>query len=860
MEIIWKIRKNWGFGVIFLGIVFLFFRRYVYLPMAVVSQPDSQISFSTQDGVMEQTWQPTVKGITGVKIPYFSEDDFSCDIQLKIFSDDRSESLVDCLKRDHTFAADEAGNIEFDFKRKSLIQGERYRIQISLLNASSDGTLQIASGSNYGGCSVSGKEVGQAAALTVTFAKYSRLFWMMAVLFPLASFSLLSMTITGKKWEETVGISLFWEGIILYCFGCLERLALGLNVVYVLAIGSALAAVILFNIKKRRVSDLLSPGLWIYGVLFGLIIFINNGDWLGYRDELRHWGIAVRDMFFYDSFAKHAGTTVILPRYLPFTALIEYVFEYMNGVFNESILFVSYQTMVLSVLIIVCRLLQKKGNIKLAVPVMVTMICVPVIFFNNISNSIMVDSLLAAIAAYVLICYYTDEMTWFNRVRIVSALVALTLIKDMGLILAGMIVLIMFGDILLSQIRDRKLNIKQFIYPVICGFLALAVYFSWQIYLSIPARGIAEPQYQREEAPAMADSAEGGESNEINTENEKAGEEETETVSTAIAASGITVDGLRKVLSGQGEEYQYQVTRNFLIELFQGETYPFVFSSLSFFKLFFVILFIIGTLGYFGYWRENRKRMYGFAGLSLFAGVFLCAFLQITYWFSFTMYDALELTSFDRYLAPYICALLITVLYLVFDGLQNADQVGIKEKYMVFAISVFLIISMPVEGVVIEGKDIEGNTTDEITYGHSNLAEILRSVAKRGERAFFICSNSDGYSEYVFRNAICPVISEHANWNIVSSEEISMKQYDLYGEDGIDDNAANILSCEAWKSELKKCQYLVIFHADELFLQSYSELFKDMAEIEDGSVYQIVDKEEEVSFRLIGKTGIKGWH
>lgn len=234
--------------------------------------------------------------------------------------------------------------------------------------------------------------------------------------------------------------------------------------------------------------------------------------------------------------------------------------------------------------------------------------------------------------------------------------------------------------------------------------------------------------------------------------------------------------------------------------------------------------------------------------------------MQITYWFSFTMYDALELTSFDRYLAPYICALLITVLYLVFDGLQNADQVGIKEKYMVFAISVFLIISMPVEGVVIEGKDIEGNTTDEITYGHSNLAEILRSVAKRGERAFFICSNSDGYSEYVFRNAICPVISEHANWNIVSSEEISMKQYDLYGEDGIDDNAANILSCEAWKSELKKCQYLVIFHADELFLQSYSELFKDMAEIEDGSVYQIVDKEEEVSFRLIGKTGIKGWH
>lgn len=851
MEIIWKIKKNWGFVVILLVIIILFLKRYIYLPISVVSQPDSQISFSTRDGVMEQTWQPTVKEAVGIRVPYFAEDDFSCDMQLKILSDDRSETLVECRKETYTFSEGESGNIDFEFRRTSLIQGERYRIEISLLNASSEGTLQIASGSNYGGCSISGKEVGQAAALTVTFAKYSRLFWIMAVLLPLASYSLLLMMITGKKWEETAGLSLFWEGIILYCFGCLEHLVLGINVVYLLAIVSILAAIILFNVKNRTVKELLSPGLWIYVLMFGIIIICNNGDWLGYRDELRHWGIAVRDMFYYDSFAKHAGTTVILPRYLPFTALIEYVHEYMNGIYNESILFVSYQTMLLSVLIIVCRLLQKKGGIKLTVPVILTMICVPVIFFNNISNSIMVDSMLAVIAAYVLICYYSDEMTWFNRIRIASALVALTLIKDMGLILAGMTVLIMFGDIFLNQIRNRKLDIKKLIYPTICGFLALGVYFSWQIYLSIPAKSIAQTQYQSGETPAMAETV-------VSVESDST--EDAETVSTAIAASGITLDGLRKVLSGQGEEYQYQVTRNFIIELFDGETYPFLLSSASFFELLFVIIFVIVTFGYFGYWKVNKNRIYRFGGLSLLAGIFLCGFLQITYWFSFTMYDALDLTSFDRYLAPYICAMFIAVLYLVYEGLQNTDYIGVKEKYTVLAISFLMVISMPVGGIVIEGKDIEGNTTEEITYGHSNLAEILHSVAKRGERAYFICSNSDGYSEYVFRNAVCPVVSEHANWNIVASEEIFMKQYELYGEDGIDDNAASILPCETWENELRDCEYLIIFHADELFEESYSELFEGSAEIEDGSVYRIINSEEDISFRLIGRTGIKGWH
>lgn len=849
-EIKKRLINNWFFLILLVGIIFIFAKRYIYLPISVVSHPDSYINFCTTDSVLEQTWQPEIKAITGIQIPYYAENDFSCGIQLKVFSDDYSKVLIEAMQEECTFVAGTSGNIDFLFERTEVIQGERYRIQISFVNADSEGTLQIASGSNYGGCSIDDEEMNQAVALNITFAKYSKVFWLVTVMLPLLGYSLLAMVMTGKKWEETVGLSLLLEGIILYGFGFFKHLIWGIEAVYLLAILSILAAIYLYNKKDLTIKRLLSPGLWIYLVLFLVIIITSNGDWLGNRDELRHWGIAVRDMFYYDSFAKHVNTTVILPRYLPFTAIIEYVFVYMNGMFSEDILFIAYQTMLLSMLIIVCKPLAKKGGKKLAIPTIVALICVPVIFFNNISSCIMVDSLLAFIIAYTLICYYTEELSCFNIARITCALAALTLIKDIGLIFAGMTALIIFGDIVMTQIQERKLNIKQLIYPVLCVALVLCIYISWQIYLSIPVKNTATTAVtttqQSEKSMCTSDA-------------EKTEAENNVEVADAMSASGVSIEGLLNIFKGEGEPFQYQVTRSFITELFDGETYSFGTLKFSFVDLLAISAFLVVSLGYFGYWQEEKERMYTFAGMILVASVCLCVFLQVTYWFSFGMYDGVALTSIDRYLAPYICAVIIAVLYFICNAFCIEND-SVKIKYMIAAISSLLVVSMPVAGLVLESKDIEGNTTEEITYGHSQIEEILRSVAKRGERAYFICSNSDGYSEYVFRNTICPIVSEHMNWNIVATEELHRKQYELYGEKNIDDNEAMIFSKEAWEAQLWECQYVVVFHADELFIESYSGFFENPESIGDGCVYQIEKNDGAISLQLLGQTGIKGWH
>lgn len=835
-------KKNSFFLLLIIGLLVVFAMRYNYLPSSVVSNSDSQIAFSTKEVMLEQTWQPTAKIITGVSVPYYAENDFSCDVELKVFSDDYSKVIVNSVQKGYSFAGGASGTIDFSFDRTDVILGERYRIQISLLNPSAEGMLQIASGSNYGGCAVSGEETNQAAALTITFAKYSKIFWLVAALLPLVAYSLLTMLITGKKWEETVALSLFAEGIILYLFGLFDHLVWGINVVYVLAVLCLLAAIYLYNKKKVNMKDLLSPGLFVFLFMFCVIVVFSNGEWLSKRDDVKQWEIAARDMFFYDSFANHADTTVLLPRYLPFAAIIEYVFVYVNGIFAEDILLIAYQTMILSVLLILYKLLQKKGGMKLLIPIAVAATSVPVMFFNDVSSSIMVDALQAVIVAYALICYYTEEMSRFNRIRIASALVALTLIKDIGLIFSGMVALIMFGDMMVRQIKAKKACIKELIYPVMCVVLVLVTYLSWQLYLSNPAQNLTEPVYQ-----------------ETDSNEAIAIDEEESVTATAISASGITVDGLLAIFKGEGEPYQHQVTHNFFVELFDGETYPFGSLTLSFVDLLLVIAFLVVTLGYFGYWKEKKFRMYTFAGLSILASVCLCAFMLVMYWFTFSLYQALGLTSFSRYLAPYLCALIIVVFYFICDNLQCQQDKAGKSDYIVYVLAFVLAVSVPFSGIVVECNDREGYGTEDVIYGHSELAEILRSVAKRGERAYFICSNSTGYSEYIFRNTICPVVSDHASWNLVLSEEVLEEQYELYESRGDEDNVIHFLSVEEWKTELNGYEYVVVFHANELFRQSYAEVFENPEEIGDGSVYQVVNDKEDISLQLIGKTGIKNW-
>ena len=181
-----KLRENKKYIIgilIVIGIIFCLINRQSDLSISVVTHPDSQIRFSTGQGVLEQSWQPQVRNLTGIAVPYTAEKDFSAEMKLELCTDAGEVLTTDILSQD--FVTGESGTLEFSFDTQKVLPGERYRIRLSFLDTSADGELVIPSGSNYEGCTIDGEEQGEAAAFTMLFVKNSRFFWILLVFFPL---------------------------------------------------------------------------------------------------------------------------------------------------------------------------------------------------------------------------------------------------------------------------------------------------------------------------------------------------------------------------------------------------------------------------------------------------------------------------------------------------------------------------------------------------------------------------------------------------------------------------------------------------------------------------------------------------
>lgn len=829
------------YGVfIALGVVFLIVsaRKDSYLNTAVASNADSQIAFSTQNSILEQTWQPHVKKITEIKVPYTAAKTFEADMQVEIVTDDAARVIGQASER-HSFTKGEEGMLVFPVGMVKLTPGERYRIRFSFVNTSEEGEILINSGSNYMGCSIDGKEINEAAAFSITFVKNSRFFFLFAVIFPFFAFSFLGMVLWQCKWEEVVGLSLVFIIIVLYLFGVAGILETGLYAVYILAGIALIAASFLYIKKKMDISSLLSTGLFVWFFMLAWILVSNHGAWLARSDEYTHWGLAAKDMFYYNSLAKHVDTTVMLVRYMPFSTLAEYFVLYLNGLFSEDLLYVGFQLILISVMVIICSPANRRR--WYIVPVLGIMIMVPVTFFQDVFNCIYVDPLLAVFAAYVLIVYYDGEKGIFNWLRIMAGLFALVTIKDIGLVIAGLLAALIVFDILYQQIKERRIRMAEFIAPLCCIALVLVTFGGWQIYVSTP---INEKNVVEEQAEAES----------------KADGEQTVSYQNTINASHMTGREILKVLTGEGQPYQYKAMKNYIVKLFDGDTYYLGSIGVSYMDVSIFILLLIGLLGVFRFWKDKKEKMLSFGILSFAIGIGYCVCLGVIYIFTFSKNEAMNLASHERYLASYLCAVVIVFFYFVLKQLAEAAEQK-EKKYAdsaVIAMMAMFLICVPVNNLVWTNRDI--SITTDLKFGFENMEEILRSFSKRAEKIYFICSDSNGGSRNMFRNSASPALIPYMEGNLAASEESVMMQEKLDREQGKESKKKTILTASKWEERLKQCDYVFIMNADDAFVNDYAELFIDPETIKGGTFYQILQNENGVKLDYIGEVGILAYY
>lgn len=773
------------------------------IDIPVVSQADTYISFET-DSLLEQTWQANIKRADQISISYLSQDSFEGRVALKIFEDDGNTLIAEAV-RTESFGKDENGSLVFDIDVKRFEIGSRYRIQMQFSDFASAGSLLLEAGTGYAGGSIDGTALDAAAAFHMNGIKTSSISWLVLTLFPYISFSLFFMILWERKWEEVIGISMIAAtGIMTFggMFGFLEQ---GIYFIHVLSIICLIVSIYLYNRKKGMLKELISPGIIFWGILFVLILINCNNLHLARADEFTHWGLSVKDMYTYNSLTKHPGTVVWHIYYPPFMPVIEYYFMYMNGFYVNKFLYIAYQVMMLSCLSVIFKAACKK--VAMAIPAMVVMLSGVIIFYNTALSDIYADTILAVFVAYSLICYFTEELTVFNYIRILGGLLALTYTKPAGAVLAGLITLIIIGDVLYKQIMNKKINLRAIILPCLSTVFVCALYLGWQFYLSIPIETVQETVQVTENVSGVLS--------------------ETGAATVNItSASGINVTNIVNLLTGKGPEYRYKVIKNFIIYFFMGDAFNIANLEISFFECFLFVGLCVWLVQGFLSSNKEKNVIVKFGIFTSIAGILYAGFLLLTYMFAFSEQDGVSLNHIPRYMGSWICGVVIALGGILLIKITDSEKICNENvKRIIIAVCILFVFVTPTKEIRQRRSDIY--LMDERNERYNNMLEVLRTVADRNESIAFIGDESSLNEWSFYQYVVCPLKAE---------------------------NLEQETSVEEWRKVLENCQYAFLAIKDTEFNDKYRLIFGNEDTAEEGALYKVVWENNTVSLQYIGST------
>jgi len=585
-----------------------------------------------------------------------------------------------------------------------------------------------------------------------------------------------------QKIEATVPTWIFITIIFIFVFGLFGRLEIGLYAVIGFAVLAFVYSVYSFlRYKKDSLSNILTPGLAVYFLLFILSWWGGNGRMFTRTDEFSHWGLTVKNMFLLDAFSNHPASTVIFQEYPPATALFQYLFTKMFGAFSEPYLYQALNVMYYSVAIFLFKDLKWKewGQIMMR---FIFVLVLPIVFYDDFYYEITVDAMLGIMFSYVLLRYYLSRFSPFNTMSIGIALFVLTIIKAAGMGLAMIAVLIMMADMLFLQQKkyieiwsikskkDKALVLLLLASPLL---FSLAGIFSWEFYRSA-----------------------------------------TSTEAAGINISGISIENITNLLSGNSASYQTLTIRNFgsyllnqpITEDYLQQTFInwiILFTALA-------ILFILIVV------KDKDRKQFTMASVLLLIGELIFSLmLLLLYLFSFGEYEAVRLASASRYLSTYLIGLLF--FYISMITIKEHENLEEKKGFYTVVIFFFLLINtqlQPLANITYSARYFNAVTTNYRAQ-FEPIKQIEQAADPKKDKVYFISIGSDGKEYYVAKYIATPVELCSGAWSLGDP----YFNGDIWTAD---------ISANEWKEILiEECTHVYVHRSNDYFNVNYGELFEN---------------------------------
>ncbi len=379
------------------------------------------------------------------------------------------------------------------------------------------------------------------------------------------------------------------------------------------ALGLAASAYLVLAKKKAIREPFADPGNLVFIILLILLYIVSLHMRITNFDDFHSWAITPKDMYYVNGLPTGSMASTFYRDYFPTVFIMDFLMFRLTGAFRESTMyFVLWALMLVSLAELTHR--KKEDDSVTYICRALLGIMLPFLisfqFLHSVGTDILATTVFGSALVYIMDIRRGDEPGVFGDARIILTVTVLGMLKTTSLILS----LVCIGVFFVRMIEPKK--IKSWLVFSILPVITLVFWESWKIFCRIKGN------------------------------------------------TTYLSDNLEKNMSSGHTalpDYALSTAKEFTLKLFTyGLNDGAAGLSSAVILLIFVVSFII-------YIRRNGRRSedrLSLAVILLGMAGYLLVMLYV-YLFVFEEWEALSLSSYDRYIATYFGAMLYAALYLL---------------------------------------------------------------------------------------------------------------------------------------------------------------------------------------------------
>ena len=614
------------------------------------------------------------------------------------------------------------------------------------------------------------------------------------------------------KMEQSVFLTVCLFFIIMFVSGLLSDLSTGFYINVALSIASAAFIIYKAIAKKIKLLYIITPGIAIFIASFLVYYFSTQGALLHLWDEATHWGTTAKKMFYYNELWTSGLQTFAAP-------VFHQVMLKLTG-YKESALYLSQWVLFLSCIILPLSGIRWKKSYLAALFSMASVFALSAIFQDG-NLSLYADAILAFFfAALVLGWFVEKERGWKKYVWAgVGVFVLVQLKSGSGMSLAAMfIIFAVLSDALLlnGNLTRKKLYLDS---------LKTIAIFAVIIIISNYTYGSFEDTFTGNASGGGALSKELITSAAFiifsalmlvtlvlftlysinifkNIFNKKAQKKINTWLIVSCSLTFVATLAVLFYTTVLRPDFDVRTTVLNFISAFQ-DTYmlgiPIIYLVAAISAVFILNVFLSH--------KSQRKKMIVFYSAAfLFSGLFIVGVLY-AYLSSFSLGEAVNMASFDRYIGTAIMFAVIFAMAPLADGRNISINENIK-TYALLGICTVLLGTQYIPSY----KVTQASRQEALVFRQTEIkaAEYVKERVDEEAKVFLLLQGDKGFVFNWMRYEFTPLTTNGGYW--------------AFGDDGG--------SNRAWPKDRLRTflndanyDYLYIFNTDEYFNNQFGHLF-----------------------------------